>query len=383
MKKAFILIIIFVFFTSGCSGLKNDLILKGDIQNNIVSAVSTFSGKIIQFNFQQGEPVKKGDIIAVIDNTNQSYAVLQQQAIVNMKKAKLQELLAGTRPEQIEQAEAQVHAAKAQLDLLLAGNRSEQIQQGKINVSNAQESVNLAQITYDYNKTQYSKALDLFKSGALSQNDLDSAKLKSDTSQKQLMSAKLQLESAKTALTLLEDGSTTQSIEIARANLEAANAQLKLLKKGSTKQTIDAAKADVEQSVAQLNLANHNLKECNITAQNDGIIISKNYEQGDVVNIGSNIADIAVSNDLYVLCYIPDQYLDKIYYNQSLSVKTPTGTLTGRVSYIALKHEYTPKDKQSTPDEKHIATKVKVAITDEKGILKSGMTAEVSVSLKS
>jgi HlyD family secretion protein len=49
--------------------------LKGDVQNNIVSAVSVTSGKIVQMKVAQGQPVKKGDLIAMVDNTNQKYAV--------------------------------------------------------------------------------------------------------------------------------------------------------------------------------------------------------------------------------------------------------------------------------------------------------------------
>ena len=117
-----------MFITTGCSSNSNVLTLKGDIQNNIISATSTISGKIVEMKKNQGEVVKKGDIIAVIDNTNQKYVVDQMQATVNIKKAKLEELQVGTRPEQIEQAEAQVRANKAQLDLLTSGNRSEQIE---------------------------------------------------------------------------------------------------------------------------------------------------------------------------------------------------------------------------------------------------------------
>jgi HlyD family secretion protein len=381
MKKLLAALLLITIATTGCS-FKNNLELKGDIQNNIVSAVSTVSGKIIEMHKKQGEPVKKGEIIAVVDNSNQKSAVLKLQAVVNMKKAKLEELEAGTRPEQIEQAKAQVRAAKAQLDLLLAGSRSEQIEQAKIGVSIAGESVASARETYEYNTTQYNHALELYDIGGLSQNELDSIRLKLNGAEHQLSLAKLQEKNAKEQLQLLQNGSTDQTIEAARANYDAANAQEALLQNGATKQTMDAARADLEQAEAQLAQAANNLNNCTIAALEDGIIISKNFELGDVVNIGSNIADIAVSGDLYVLCYIPDKYLDKIYYNQPLPIKTKDDTLTGAVSYIALQHEYTPKDKQSTSDSKHTATKVKVAFTDASGILKSGMTATVSVPLK-
>ncbi|MGE5328362.1 MAG: HlyD family secretion protein [Deltaproteobacteria bacterium] len=382
MKKMYLCIIMAAFVATGCTLNSNKLILKGDIQNNIISAVSTVPGKIVQMNKQLGEPVKKGDVIAVIDPANQKYAVDQLQAVVNMKKAKLEELQAGARPQQIQQAQALVRTAKAQLDLLNAGNRIEQIEQAKSAVSIAQEALSAAQITYEHTNTQYKNYSELYTEGALSKNDLDNAKLKLDTTAKQLSSAKAALESAKQQLALLKNGSTSQAISAAKANYDSANAQLKLLQSGATKQSIKAAQADLDQSAAQLNQAKNTLNSCNIIALDNGIIISKNYELGDVVNVGSNIADIAVSGDLYVLCYIPDQYLDKIYYNQILNVKTPTGMQEGRVSYIALKNEYTPKDKQSTSDSKHIATKIKIFIKDNKGILKSGITANVEVPLK-
>jgi HlyD family secretion protein len=381
LKKILICFLFVAFIASGCSAKSGNLTLKGDIQNNIISATSTVSGKIVEMNKQQGEPVKKGDIIAVIDNTNQKYTVDQLQAVVNMKKAKLEELQEGARPQQIEQAEAQVRAAKAQLDLQTSGNRTEQLEQAKNGVSIAGEAVNTAQLTYDYAATQYNDTQELFKQGAISKSDMDNAKYKLDTTEKQLSSAKYQLENAKQQLSML-NGTTTQTINAARANYDAANAQLKLLQSGATEQTIAAAQADLDQSTAQLNMAQNTLNNCNIIALDNGIIISKNYELGDVVNIGSNIADIAISNDLYVLCYIPNKYLDKIYYNQPLNVTATTGVQTGTVSYIALKSEYTPKDLQSTSESNHQDVKIKVSIKDSKGILKSGMTAEVEVPLK-
>lgn len=383
MKKLFMCSLLILFTTTGCSSNSNILTLSGDIQNNIVSATSTVSGKIIEMKKNQGESVKKGDIIAVVDNTNQKYVVDQMQSAVNIKKAKLEELQIGARPEQIEQAEAQARASNAQLDQLLAGNRSEQIEIAKNDVSIAQDSVNSSQSTYDNVNTQYNNTAQLYESDAVSKSTLDDAKLKLDTASAQLSSAKSKLETAKQQLQLLKEGSTSQAIDAARANYDAANAQLNLIKNGSTKQAIAAAQGDLDQATAQLNQAQNTLNNYNIIASSDGIIISKNFDLGDVVNIGSDITDIAVSNDIYVLCYIPDEYLDKISYNQSLNVITSNKkTQTGTINYIALKHEYTPKDKQSTSDSKHIATKIKVAIDSEDGALKSGMTATVEIPIK-
>ena len=283
MKKLFISIMLVAFIVAGCSSNSDKLILKGDIQNNIISATTTVSGKIVKMNKAQGEPVKAGDIIAVIDNTNQKYTVDSLKAVVEMKKAKLDELQAGNRPEQIAQAQAQVRAAKANLELISSGNRTEQIEQAKNGVAVSSEAVNTAQASYDYLNTQYNKALKLNEVGSLSKSDLDDIKYKLDTAANQLSSAKYQLQSANEQLTLLQKGSTSESISAAKANYDAANAQLNLLKSGATKQTITIAQADLDQSIAQLNQAQNNLDNCNITALSDGIIISKNFELGDVV----------------------------------------------------------------------------------------------------
>ena len=382
MKKLFLCIIFITLMLSGCSSKSGNLVLKGEVQNNIVASISTVSGKIVQMNKQSGEPVKKGDTIAQIDNTNQKYTVEQLQAVVNMKSARLEELQAGTRPQQIMEAQARVRGAKAQLDILTAGNREEQIEQGKNAVSIAEEALSSIQITYDFVNLQYHNILDLYNAGASSKSELDNAKYKLDTTSKQLSTAKLQLETSKQQLALLQNGAASEAINAARANYDAANAQLDLLKVGASDQALIIAQADLDQSIAQLKQAENNLNNCNIKALADGIIISKNFELGDVVNIGSDIADIAVSKDVYVLCYIPDQYLDKVSYNQSLNVKTSMGVQVGNVNYIALKHEYTPKDLQSNTDSKHKATKIKVALNDNNGLLKSGMSASVEIPLK-
>ena len=151
MKKRGLCLLLIIFMTTtGCSSKasqlfsksdKDHVTLTGDIQNTIVSVSSTVSGKIIEMPKEQGEPVQKGDIIAVIDHTIQTYSVDQLQAIVQMKEAKLEELKAGTRPLQIEQAKAQVRAIEAKLEGLIAGTRPQQIEQAKNGVSIAQEGL--------------------------------------------------------------------------------------------------------------------------------------------------------------------------------------------------------------------------------------------------
>jgi len=376
-----ILIVVAVYL--GAQVLKaKTLTLTGDIENNVISANSTVSGKIVLMDKSQGEKVKKGDIIAEIDSQNQVFAVEQLQAVVDLKRAKLDELKAGARPQQIKQLEALTRGAKAQWDLLKAGNRVEQKDQAELAVAIAKKAVETAKISKDYAQNQYETAKAIADMGDLSQQELDGLKYKVDLASQTLATANDQLNNVKSQLTLIDKGATVQSISSAKANYDSAKAQLDLMKAGATSQSIRMAEADLNQSIAQLKQAKSILDNYKIVALADGIIISKNYQLGDIVNVASNLADIAIEGDLYVITYIPDKYLDRVSYGEKLEIKTGVGVIQGTVNYIALKHEYTPKDKQSTNDSKHKATKIKIKISDASGVLKSGMTGEIKVPLK-
>ncbi|WP_225999850.1 HlyD family secretion protein [Paenibacillus sp. BJ-4] len=424
---------------TGCSGSPGSLFggdsdtltLEGEIENTIITATSTVSGQIIEMKKGLGETVVKGDVIAVIEHESQQHSVEQLQALVNLKqavleelkagarpqeidqaeaqvnaaRAKLEELQVGSRPEELEQAEAKVRAAKAQYDLVAAGNRTEQIAQARNNISVASEAVDTQQMLYDQSKKDYGITLTLHNQGVVSRSELDVAKNKLDMAEHQFATSKLQLDNAKQQLAQLEKGARAQEVSIAAANYEAAKASLAFLKKGPTKQAVQAAQAavdqakaqlallkngateqaireavsDLDQAKAQLRQAESKLNSYFIRALDTGIIVSKNYELGDVVNVASQIADIA-ANDLQVVVYLPVEHLDKVIYNQTLSVSSAAGKLEGRVSYIALEDEYLPEDKQSGSTEP-TAVEMKVSVKEESGVLKSGMPAEVTVPL--
>jgi HlyD family secretion protein len=447
MKKIFIIVLsLLSVLSAGCTKDQDTAVIKGEVQNNIISSNSTAAGRIVEMKAEQGQRVKKGDIIAVIDNTNQKYAVDQLQAVVNIKQAKLEELKAGTRPEQIEQGKAQANAARAQVNVakdqlakVAGGARSEEIASAQAAVDQSYASLSGARIgksnlqnSLDKAKSDYCELLESMSSFNDSRGDYspaaalaeldgllaakviteaqytekansincmfsEKARLEAaiDQLEGQIKVAKAQVDAldagvdaAESKLDLTSAGAASYDVKIledqvkvSQANYDAAAAQLSLLKNGATSQALAAAQADLDQSAAQLNQAKYALDSCTITALADGIVISRNYQLGDIIAAGSNIADIAM-DDVYVLCYIPVKYLDRVSYGQELEVKTSLGTYQGKVTYLDLDSEYTPKDMQSDSDKEQESVKMKVSIEGEAGKLKSGIAAEVAVPLK-
>ncbi len=282
-----------IMILSGCK--QTDTIeLTGTVESTQIDVNAEVSGQIVKLLKNEGDLVKTGDVIAVINSDLEQLAVNQQNVALKMKKLKLDEILAGSRaeeirtaelnvnaakarydelkngsrPEQISQAESAVKIAKAKLDEVSEGARPEQISQGEAvvknatsAVQNAESAVNVANINYGFILEKFNQVNELFKSNTVSQNDFDDAKNKLDVATEQLKSAQAQKasaqagrDSAQAQLDLLKSGSTKEAIKMAEGNYEQAKSQLALLKKGATEQSIEVAESAYEQAQAQLEL---------------------------------------------------------------------------------------------------------------------------------
>lgn len=341
-----LILCILAFFMSGCSEAVA-LELSGTIEATQVEASSEVAGKVISLEKNEGDSVKHGDVLAVLDSSLQELSVKQQQAVVNLKEAKLEELKAGTRPQQLEQAES---AAKS----------------AELAVSNASTSVKNAQTTYDYWSEKYNKVKKLFDTNAATENDLQDAKYKVDTAKQQLDIAGKQLESLK-------------------AQLKSSQAQLDLLEKGSTSQTIKAAEADLEQSRLMLEQAKLILEKYQVKASIDGVYSLRNVNIGDLVNTGTSIATIIDPEDLWVNVFIPQRNLNVISSGQELNLRVKAlddGIVKGRIVHIASGAEFTPKNTETDDAKENTVFKVKIKIVEKIDMLKPGMTVDAIIPLR-
>lgn len=339
------LILTLILLFAGCGAAK-DLELSGTIESTQIDAASETPGKIIKLNKDEGDPVKQGDVIAELDEGLQELVVKQQEAVVKLKQAKLDELKAGTRPQQLDQAEAAVKSAG-------------------LAVKNAGTGVDTAQTSYDYWLEKYDNIKALYEAKSASENDLLDARYKVDTAEQQLDVAKKQLESSK-------------------AQLQSANSQLDLLKKGSTNQAIQAAEADLEQSAAVLEQARLTLGKYKVKAPVDGTLITRNTELGELVNTGTSIGTISDLGNLWMYVYIQQKYLGKITLNQdiSLRVKALNGSLIkGKVVFISGAAEFTPKNVETDEAKENTVFKVKIKILERVDELRPGMTADAIIPL--
>jgi len=294
---------------SGCTGGK-DLELSGVVETSIISHYSEVSGKIITMPLELGQEIKAGEVIAVIDDSGQQYALEQLQATAAKKQAMMKELLEGIDTEQIKQAEN--------------------------NVLLAEKALESSRLTNDLAQKSFDKAQKLFAAGGLSETALDEAEYKAEQA--------------------------GIDITVKQTQLDNARQQLAILQKGVKKAQIDAMQAEIDLTNSQIDQAEENLAKYKITALADGTVISRNYLLGNMVSPGYNIADIASQDDKYLLAYLPEEFLPDIDYGQEVLIKSGNEQYRGVISYIDSKAQYTPKEMQTAANKNKDTVKIKAKL---------------------
>ncbi len=91
----------------------NELLLYGNVDIRQVELAFNGNERIAGMTVQEGDRVRKGQLLATLDTLRLSHQVSQAEAQVKAQEEVLAALVAGTRPEDIRKARADVEAAEA------------------------------------------------------------------------------------------------------------------------------------------------------------------------------------------------------------------------------------------------------------------------------
>jgi HlyD family secretion protein len=207
--------------------------------------------------------------------------------------------------------------------------------------------------------------------------------------QAQVESAKADLEAAERDLLrmqgLLDKGSgTTKSRDDARtrrdmtaARLEAARQSLLKLKSGSRAEEIDAARAQVAAKDARIAILEQQVRDATVTSPVAGVVTEKVAEAGELLQNGSPVCVVTDLQEPWLNVYVGEPDLARIRLGQEGEVKTDDGQVRkGRVTFIASKAEFTPKNVQTRDERVKLVYRVKVGLENGDGLFKPGMPAE-------
>jgi HlyD family secretion protein len=412
------------------------LATSGTIEARLVRVSAELGGRVIEVLADEGSPVKAGDILVRFDTTLLAAQRAQAEAALNVAQANAEAAQANAKAVQAnanaaganaEAAEANTQAAKANVtaaqallaaaqagqaaaqagldaaqanyDLLEAGPSTEQLHLAQTVIDKARIAADAAQEVYDalpegLRDTTNGKALkqqldaanatvanaqaqyDLTKAGA-QPGQLDAAQALVDGAQAQVDSAAAQVDSTQAK------GDAAQSqADAAQALAEAAGSQAVALQSQAEAAAAqaEAAIAQVETARAALNILEVQINKMTLSAPADGRVLSRSIQPGEVAAAGAPLLMLGQLDDLTITVYIPEDRYGTISLGETAQVSVDSFSgeaFTAKVTYIADKAEFTPRNVQTAEGRRSTVFAVKLSIENPEGKLKPGMPADV------
>lgn len=323
------------------------------------------SGILKRLLVKEGDIVQKGQIIAYMDDSNFQGQLTQARGQLAQAEANLQKIQAGNRPQDIAQAQAQLEEAQANLQKTQAGNRPQDVAQAQARLTSAQATLNRTEDDLQRNQQ-------LSSSGAIALQVLNQKRADRD-------SAQAAVTEAQQALALQKAGSRPEDISQAQAVVRQRQQAVALLKAGNRKEDINQARAQVISARGSLQNIQSQINDTIIRAPFDGLVTKKYSDPGAFVtpttaassvssSLSSSILSLATANE--VVANLAETNIARIQLGQTVTIRAdafPGKSFTGEVSQIAA---------QATVEQNVTSFEVKVSLTDNERLLRSGMNVE-------
>src|SRR5919198_2543629 len=126
-----------------------ELTLYGNIDLRQVELAFNNSERIAEVLVQEGDHVRRGQVLARLDTQRLEPQVAQAEAQVAAQRQIVARLRHGSRPEEIAQAEAEVAAQRQIVERLRHGNRPQEIAQARANLESAKADAANARRQYE------------------------------------------------------------------------------------------------------------------------------------------------------------------------------------------------------------------------------------------
>ncbi|MFQ5640599.1 MAG: HlyD family secretion protein [bacterium] len=295
MRHTIIQIFLLTVLAAGCQNrTPGQFNSSGIVEGTAVRVAAQTPGLILDIYVDEGDVVKMGQTIAVIDTEKLLY--------------------------QMDQIEAGFAEIDAQRDI----NRNIYAK---------------AKLDFDHVKTKYARFQELYSKNSASKQVVEDLKSAYDL-------AGTQLENARQNLLVIE------------SKQKGLEAQLKLLKR--------------------------QIRDATISAVISGTVTAKYFEKGEIAPPGAAMVEIIDLSKMWTKVYVSQTLLSRIKIGQNaiIHIDGIDRTLTGRVSWISAKAEFTPKNILTDESRASLVYAVKVAVDNPEGILKHGMPVEVELGLQ-
>lgn len=327
------------------------------ITGKVVPAVWTTlsaqtSGVVLEVRVAPGDQVKAGDVLIRLDPADAQLAVQQAEAALKAAQARLEQLKAGPRPEELEEAKAAVLMAQAALQKLL---QPDPVQVAVARAELAQAEVNLRRAQEAYDRVKWDPAIGTRP---------ETLQLEQATGAYNVAKARLEA--------LLNPSAA--DVAAARAQLQQAKARLSRLEAGARPEEIAIAEAEVARARAALEAAQLTLSRCEIRAPFAGTVGRVHVRPGELVMPGQPLITLGDLTTLQVETTDLDE-VDVVRVQVGQKVTVAFDAVPGRVFKGRIVRIY-PMAEPGAGGVRYTAI---IALEETDPLLRWGMTAFVDI----
>lgn len=283
-------------------------------------------GKIESLLVNEGDTVKKGQVLARLETDELEVKAAQARAAV-------------------ESCQAQITKAQNAVGVQ-SGLAGSQVEQARAAVEQAGAGLDIASATWE-------RIRQLYESGAVSAQQRDEAEAQYKAAQGKLNEARAALDKALSA-----QGQVTLS-----------------------ENDVSVARTQLEQARAKYDEALVYLKSATLTAPMDGIITLRAMKAGETVGAGTPVLKITDIKNTWVKVYVSEKKIGRVKLGQKVKVSVPAFPdrhFDGVVTWINAAGDFATQKAVNDQYDKDIRSfEVKVGVPNPKLLLKTGMTATV------
>lgn len=391
------------------------------------SAGLAASSRIQQIFVREGERVRQGQVVAILDNRDTQVAVVEEaKAKLQESRANLAQVRAGS-PRDIQAQRAVIARLQAQLRgerdaqqatiaRIAAQLSGEKIaQQAMVNRLEAELTgqrdtlrATITRIRAEQRNAQVDAGRYdmLYREGAISQQERDRRRLTAITSNQQVVESQATLrQTLATLRQQLAEARANQITNLATLQQQLIEARVNRDKTVATLQRqIDeekaklsrilevsptdsqVAQAQVSNAIANVRKAEAELKLSYVQAPIAGEILKIHTKSGEAIS-SNGIAEIGQTNQMFVIAEVPEDGIGKVRVGQNATITSDNGAFNGELkgTVTEIGRKIGKKDVLNTDPAADVdarVVEVKIALSPEDSQLVSGLTyAKVIVEI--
>ena len=309
----------------------DEIRVSGHVEATEVQVAAEVGGRLVDLRVNEGDRVMAGALVAQLDTRDVDLQIARAQAERAVATAQLRLLQAGSRVEDIRQAQAQVDAAAADAAGAEAERRSAE--------------------------TDLERFEALLRANAGSQKQRDDALARVNVARERERAAQDRVRAAREVVARFQAGSRPEEIETARARVSAIDAQIAQLQKIHA----DAA----------------------VVTPVGGIVTQKLTDAGEMVAPRMPLFVVTDLDHAWANLFVPEPLMPRVVLGQAATVLTDAGDrVPGKVTYISPQAEFTPRNVQTADERSKLVYRIKVSVDNSAGVLKQGMPVDAELALR-